>query len=90
MFPVLAKMTKQVLSMPVLANSCRGTRIQFAGNVLTQSRTSLSAESLETLICYHDWLKAACRAQEMSITHSQHFMDESTTDGGSTYVGDSD
>ncbi|CAH9079909.1 unnamed protein product [Cuscuta europaea] len=42
------------------------------------------------LICYHNWLKAARRAQEINITPSQHFMNESTTEGGSTYAGDSD
>ncbi|CAH9087320.1 unnamed protein product [Cuscuta europaea] len=89
MFPVLAKMAKQVLSMQI-STAAVEQEFSSADNVLTQSRTRLSAESLETLICYHDWLKAARRAQEIGITPSQHFMDESTIEGGSTYVGDSD
>ncbi|CAH9087422.1 unnamed protein product [Cuscuta europaea] len=89
MFSVLAKMAKQVLSMPV---STVAVEQEFcsAGNVLTQCRTRLGAESLEMLICYHDWLKTTHRAQEIDITPSQHFMNESITEGGSTYVGDSD
>ncbi|CAH9084921.1 unnamed protein product, partial [Cuscuta europaea] len=57
MFSVLAKMAKQVLSMPV---STVAVEQEFSStdNVLTQCRTRLSAESLEMLICYHDWLKA--------------------------------
>ncbi|CAH9115088.1 unnamed protein product [Cuscuta europaea] len=88
MFPVLAKMAKQVLSMPVSTVAVE-QEFSSAGNVLTQTRTRLSAESLEMLICYHDWLKTARRAQEIDITPSQHFMDEST-EGDSTYAGDSD
>ncbi|CAH9115695.1 unnamed protein product [Cuscuta europaea] len=79
MVPVLAKMTKQVLSMPVSTVAVE-QEFSSAGNVLTQTRTRLSAESLEMLICYHDWLKAARRAQEIDITPSQHFMGESTTE----------
>ncbi|CAH9077079.1 unnamed protein product [Cuscuta europaea] len=89
MFPVFAKMAKQVLSMPVSTVAVE-QEFSSTGNVLTQTRTRLSVESLEMLICYHDWLKAARRAQEIDITPSQHFMDESTTEDGSTYAGDSD
>ncbi|CAH9073040.1 unnamed protein product [Cuscuta epithymum] len=88
-FPILARMAKQVLSMPVSTIAVE-QEFSSAGNVLTASRSRLSAESLETLICYHDWLKAARRTQELSITPSQDFMDDSTIDGGSTYAGDSD
>ncbi|CAH9123747.1 unnamed protein product [Cuscuta epithymum] len=88
-FPILARMAKQVRSMPISTVAVE-QEFSSAGNVLTASRSRLSAESLETLICYHDWLKAARRTQEMSITPSQDFMDDSTTDGGSTYAGDSD
>ncbi|CAH9087087.1 unnamed protein product [Cuscuta epithymum] len=88
-FPILARMAKQVLLMPVSTVAVE-QEFSSAGNVLTASRSRLSAESLETLICYHDWLKAARRTQELSITPSQDFMDDSTTDGGSTYAGDSD
>ncbi|CAH9088287.1 unnamed protein product [Cuscuta epithymum] len=88
MFPILAQMAKQVLSMPVSTVAVE-QEFSSADNVLTASRTSLSAESLETLICYHNWLKAIRRTQEISITPSQDFMDESTTEGGS-YAGDSD
>ncbi|CAH9110130.1 unnamed protein product [Cuscuta epithymum] len=79
MFPILAQMAKQVLPMPV-STIVVEQEFSSAGNVLTASRTSLSAESLETLICYHDWLKAIRRTQEISITPSQDFMDESTTE----------
>ncbi|CAH9107303.1 unnamed protein product, partial [Cuscuta epithymum] len=84
-FPILARMAKQVLSMPVSTVAVE-QEFSSTGNVLTESRSRLSAESLETLICYHDWLKAARRTQELSITPSQDFMDDSTTNGGSTYA----
>ncbi|CAH9115794.1 unnamed protein product [Cuscuta europaea] len=75
MFPVLTKMAKQVLSMPISTVAVE-QEFSSADNVLTQCRTRLSAESLEMLICYHDWLKAARRAQEIDITPSQHLIDE--------------
>ncbi|CAH9075531.1 unnamed protein product, partial [Cuscuta epithymum] len=70
MFPILARMAKQVLSMSVSTVAVE-QEFSSADNVLIDSRTRLSANSLETLVCYRDWLKAAHRTQKLSITSSQ-------------------
>ncbi|CAH9148844.1 unnamed protein product, partial [Cuscuta epithymum] len=88
MFPILVRMTKQVLSMSISTVAVE-QEFSSADNVLIDSRTRLSANSPEMLVCYHDWLKATRRTQKLSITPSQHFMDESTTEDDSTYAGDS-
>ncbi|CAH9098858.1 unnamed protein product, partial [Cuscuta epithymum] len=50
-------------------------------NILTDYRTWLSAQSLETLIFFHDWLKAHHhRTEEVNIALDHHFMKETTTD----------
>ncbi|VFQ99154.1 unnamed protein product [Cuscuta campestris] len=52
-----------------------------SGNILTDFRSCLSAESLETLVCNQDWLLARRRAQESSyLLESEHYMN-ATTDG---------
>ncbi|VFR00936.1 unnamed protein product [Cuscuta campestris] len=51
------------------------------GNILTDFRSCLSAESLETLVCNQDWLLARRRAQESTYQlESEHYMN-ATTDG---------
>ncbi|VFQ59882.1 unnamed protein product [Cuscuta campestris] len=51
------------------------------GNILTDYRSCLNAESLETLVCNQDWLLARRRAQESSYQlESEHYMN-ATTDG---------
>ncbi|CAH9098698.1 unnamed protein product [Cuscuta europaea] len=79
-FPILSKMAKQVLAMPISTVAVE-QEFSAAGNVLTDYRTRLSPSSLETLVCFHDWLKAQRRTQEITITPSRHFMEE-TTEGG--------
>ncbi|RAL49996.1 hypothetical protein DM860_017785 [Cuscuta australis] len=61
MFPSLGMLTRQVLSMPV---SIVAVEPQFSssGNILTDYRSCLSAESLETLVYIRDWLFARRRA----------------------------
>ncbi|CAH9089989.1 unnamed protein product [Cuscuta europaea] len=82
-FPILSKMAKQVLAMSVSTVAVE-QEFSAAGNVLTDYRTRLSANSLETLVCFHDWLKAKRRTQEISIEPIRHFMEETTKDGGNS------
>ncbi|CAH9100149.1 unnamed protein product [Cuscuta europaea] len=79
-FPILSKIAKQVLAMPI---STVGVEQEFSavGNVITDYRMRLSSSSLETLVCFHDWLKVQRRTQEITNTPTRHFMEE-TTEGG--------
>ncbi|CAH9138502.1 unnamed protein product, partial [Cuscuta epithymum] len=79
-FPVLTKMAKQVLRMPISTVAVE-QEFSAADNVLTDYRTRLSPSTLETLVFFHDWLKAQRRTQEMSIAPTRNFMEE-TTEGG--------
>ncbi|RAL47985.1 hypothetical protein DM860_016186 [Cuscuta australis] len=80
MFPCLGMLARQVLS--VLVSTIAVEReFSAGGNILTDYRSCLNAESLETLVCNHDWLLARRRAQESSYQlESEHYMN-ATTDG---------
>ncbi|VFQ88014.1 unnamed protein product [Cuscuta campestris] len=80
MFPCLGMLARQVLS--VLVSTVAVEReFSASGNILTDYRSCLSAESLETLVCNQDWLLARRRAQESSyLLESEHYMN-ATTDG---------
>ncbi|RAL52604.1 hypothetical protein DM860_007372 [Cuscuta australis] len=60
MFPCLGKLARQVLSVPV---STVAVEREFSGdgNILTDFRSCLNAESLETLVSNQDWLLARRR-----------------------------
>ncbi|RAL40030.1 hypothetical protein DM860_008170 [Cuscuta australis] len=80
MFPCLSMLARQVLSVPVSTVAVE-REFSASGNILTDYRSCLSAESLETLVCNQDWLLARRRAQESSYQlESEHYMN-ATTDG---------
>ncbi|VFQ76583.1 unnamed protein product [Cuscuta campestris] len=80
MFPCLGMLARQVLS--VLVSTVAVEReFSAGGNILTDYRSCLNAESLETLVCNQDWLLARRRAQESGYEfNSEHYMN-ATTDG---------
>ncbi|RAL44308.1 hypothetical protein DM860_015668 [Cuscuta australis] len=85
MFPCLGMLTREVLSVPV---STVAVEQQFSasGNILTDFRSCLSAESLETIVCNRDWLLARRRAQESGYEfNSNHYMN-ATTNGSLSSV----
>ncbi|RAL49314.1 hypothetical protein DM860_012747 [Cuscuta australis] len=80
MFRCLGMLARQVLSVPV---STVAVEREFSadGNILTDYRSCLNAESLETLVCNQDWLLTRRRAQESSYQlELEHYMN-ATTDG---------
>ncbi|RAL52296.1 hypothetical protein DM860_016145 [Cuscuta australis] len=80
MFPCLDMLARQVLSVPVSTVAVE-REFSAGGNILTDFRSCLSAESLETLVCNKDWLLARRRAQESTYQlESEHYMN-ATTDG---------
>ncbi|RAL53628.1 hypothetical protein DM860_012243 [Cuscuta australis] len=80
MFPCLGMLARQVLSVPVSTVAVE-REFSVGGNILTDYRSCLNAESLETLVCNQDWLLARRRAQESSYQlESEHYMN-ATTDG---------
>ncbi|VFQ64022.1 unnamed protein product [Cuscuta campestris] len=80
MFSCLAMLARQVLSVPVSTVAVE-REFSAGGNILTDYRSCLNAESLETLVCNQDWLLARRRAQESSYQlDSEHYMNV-TTDG---------
>ncbi|RAL54773.1 hypothetical protein DM860_017612 [Cuscuta australis] len=80
MFPCLGMLARQVLSVPVSTVAVE-REFSAGGNILTDYRSCLNAESLETLVCNQDWLLARRRAQESSYQlESEHYMN-ATTDG---------
>ncbi|VFQ59509.1 unnamed protein product [Cuscuta campestris] len=79
MFPCLGMLARQVLSVPVSTVAVK-REFSAGGNILTDFRSCLSAESLETLVCNQDWLLARHRAQESTYQlESEHYMN--ATDG---------
>ncbi|RAL45816.1 hypothetical protein DM860_009680 [Cuscuta australis] len=77
-FPCLGMLARQVLSVPV---SIVAVEREFSagGNILTDYRSCLNAESLETLVCNQDWLLARRRTQESSYQlESEHYMNATT------------
>ncbi|RAL43499.1 hypothetical protein DM860_012640 [Cuscuta australis] len=80
MFPCLGMLARQVLSVPVSTVAVE-REFSAGGNILTDYRSCLNVESLETLVCNQDWLLARRRAQESSYQlESEHYMN-ATTDG---------
>ncbi|VFQ80262.1 unnamed protein product [Cuscuta campestris] len=80
MFPCLGMLARQVLSVPVSTVAVE-REFSAGGNILTDYRSCLSAEYLETLVCNQDWLLARRRAQEASYQlELEHYMN-ATTDG---------
>ncbi|RAL54792.1 hypothetical protein DM860_017985 [Cuscuta australis] len=80
MFPCLGMLARQVLSVPVSTVAVE-REFSAGGNILTDFRSCLSAECLETLVCNQDWLLARRRAQESTYQlESEHYMN-ATTDG---------
>ncbi|VFQ92887.1 unnamed protein product [Cuscuta campestris] len=80
MFPCLGMLARQVLSVPVSTVAVE-REFSAGGNILTDYRSCLNAESVETLVCNQDWLLARRRAQESSYQlESEHYMN-ATTDG---------
>ncbi|VFQ69880.1 unnamed protein product [Cuscuta campestris] len=80
MFPCLGMLARQVLSVPVSTVAVE-QEFSAGGNILTDSRSCLSAESLETLVCNRDWLLARRRAQESEYDFNfDHYMN-ATPDG---------
>ncbi|VFQ96061.1 unnamed protein product [Cuscuta campestris] len=80
MFPCLGMLARQVLSVPVSTVAVE-REFSAGGNILTDYRSCLKAESLETLVCTQDLLLARRRAQESSYQlDSEHYMNV-TTDG---------
>ncbi|VFQ80100.1 unnamed protein product [Cuscuta campestris] len=61
MFPCLGMLARQVLSVPVSTVAVE-REFSAGGNILTDYRSCLNAESLETLVCNQDWLLARRRA----------------------------
>ncbi|RAL40876.1 hypothetical protein DM860_008574 [Cuscuta australis] len=78
MFPCLGMLARQVLSVPVSTVAVE-REFSAGGNILTDYRSCLNAESLETLVCNQDWLLARRRAQESSYQlESEHYMNATT------------
>ncbi|RAL47716.1 hypothetical protein DM860_012341 [Cuscuta australis] len=78
MFPCLGMLARQVLSVPVSTVAVE-REFSVGGNILTDYRSCLNAESLETLVCNQDWLLARRRAQESSYQlESEHYMNATT------------
>ncbi|RAL38995.1 hypothetical protein DM860_011481 [Cuscuta australis] len=67
------------------ANRAVEREFSAGGNILTDFRSCLNAESLETLVCNQDWLLARRRAQESGYEfNSEHYMN-ATTDGSPSF-----
>ncbi|VFQ77666.1 unnamed protein product [Cuscuta campestris] len=80
MFPCLGMLARQVLSIPVSTVAVE-QEFSAGGNILTDFRSCLSAESLETLVCNRDWLLARCRAQESGYDFNSDYYINATTNG---------
>ncbi|RAL46362.1 hypothetical protein DM860_015355 [Cuscuta australis] len=57
MFPCLGMLARQVLSVPVSTVAVE-REFSAGGNILTDYRSCLNSESLETLVCNLDWILA--------------------------------
>ena len=62
-FPVLSKMTRDLLTPPVYTVASEST-FSIAANILGKRRTRLSDDMLESLTCLKDWKDTRFRLQE--------------------------
>ncbi|RAL45637.1 hypothetical protein DM860_009501 [Cuscuta australis] len=80
MFPCLGMLARQVLSVPI-STVVIEREFSAGGNILTDYRSCLNAESLQTLVCNQYWLLARCRAQESGYEFNLEHCMNATTDG---------
>jgi hAT family C-terminal dimerisation region len=57
-YPVLARLTRDILVVPISTVASEST-FSISGRILNPVRNSLSNESIETLVCGQDWLRAS-------------------------------
>ncbi|KAI7725125.1 hypothetical protein M8C21_005157, partial [Ambrosia artemisiifolia] len=63
-FPVLSKMAKDVLAIPISAVALESD-INADGNLLDDFRSSLSPSMVEALVCTQDWIKKSTRPYKL-------------------------
>jgi hAT family C-terminal dimerisation region len=56
-YSVMAKLTRDILAVPIFTVTSESTFSTF-GRILSHARSSLNDESIETLICAQNWLRA--------------------------------
>jgi hAT family C-terminal dimerisation region len=56
-YPILARLTHNILAVPILTVASEST-LSTTGRTLSPVRNSLNDESIESLICVQNWLRA--------------------------------
>ncbi|KAJ1697309.1 hypothetical protein LUZ63_005821 [Rhynchospora breviuscula] len=57
-YPILSQLTKDILVVPI-STVASESAFSTSGRVLSPARSSLNDESIEALLCAHDWLRAS-------------------------------
>ena len=79
-YPILAKIAKQILACPVSTVAVEQA-FSAGGNILDETRSNMTPESLEVQACVDDWTKAAIRDQEFKRDDDDDEFVEMTTTG---------
>ena len=86
-FPILASIAKEVLASPVSTVAVEQA-FSAGGDILDDSRYSMTPESLEAQACLDDWTRAERRAQEVMRPDSEQLYDVDTDTTASTLGSD--
>lgn len=65
-YPVLAKMVRDILAVPISTVASESV-FSTSGRILSPTRNALNNESIETLVCSQDWLRAFVKGMCISI-----------------------
>ena len=76
----MAKIAKQILACPVSTVAVEQA-FSAGGNILDETRSNMTPESLEVQACVDDWTKAAIRDQEFKRDDDDDEFVEMTTTG---------
>lgn len=65
-YPMLARLARDILAVPISTVASEST-FSTSGRTLSPTRSSLSDETVEALICSQDWLRAAITGKLLSF-----------------------
>jgi len=89
-FPILSLLAKQILAAPVSTVAVEQAFSQ-GGNILDETRSRMTPDSLEAQACVDDWTKAELRAQENPKENEDLFdLYDGSSTGTSTGGANSD
>ncbi|KAJ4794976.1 Zinc finger BED domain-containing protein RICESLEEPER 1 [Rhynchospora pubera] len=74
-YPILSQLTRDILAVPISTVTSESA-FSTSDRVLSPARSSLNDESIETLLCAQDWLRASIRENGENIGEPLWTIDE--------------